>query len=79
MTDIEASIGWNYVVLNYQRYGLGSVSHFKINLEVRNNKTKSLLGLSQSWTKIDILDRISDDSTVNSYDLIGHRGIKAKL
>jgi hypothetical protein len=26
---------------------------------------------------MDLMDRVNDDSTANSYDLVGHRGIKS--
>ena len=67
-TRIPSSQGWQYLVLNYKTYGLGTSSHLMFRLELRNNVTTSA---GAFYEKRDIVDTLTD-STTTGYDLFGH-------
>eukprot|EP00347_Sterkiella_histriomuscorum_P011742 403371277 len=85
-TYIPSVIGWNYIVINYEEYGIGQQKYFSVEVQARNrNKYWEMRNYTmsngqmgrQEWEFIvkDVLDQVDDKTT--AYESVGHSQVKA--
>eukprot|EP00347_Sterkiella_histriomuscorum_P007386 403349131 len=85
-TYIQSVIGWNYIVINYEEYGIGEQKYLSVEVQARNrNKYWEMRNYTmsngqmgrQEWVFFvkDVLDQVDDKTT--AYESVGHSQVKA--